>query len=101
MPAERAGKLRLKARPGLSTGRAQSRARWLDDLTGMVRDDLVDRRGVGVNSRSAGLRSYSTEAAKKPAMSMIRGRAHQMTSLGMAEIIAYAHRGLTRQAAKL
>jgi hypothetical protein len=45
--------------------------------------------------------AYSGEAAKKRAMSMMKVTAHQMTSLGMAEIIAFTHRGLTRQAAIL
>jgi hypothetical protein len=30
-------------------------------------------------------------------MSMMKVTAHQMTSLGMAEIIAFTHRGLTRR----
>jgi hypothetical protein len=44
---------------------------------------------------------YSAEAARNPAMSIRKVTAHQSTSVGTAEIIAYTHRGLTRQAAKL
>jgi hypothetical protein len=40
---------------------------------------------------AVGAMAYSAEAAKKPAMSMMKGTAHQITSLEMAEIIAYTH----------
>jgi Hsp20/alpha crystallin family len=45
--------------------------------------------------------AYSADAARKPAINRMKVTAHQRTSLGMAEIIGYTHRGLAASAIAL